>query len=114
MILVAAVGWPACQAPWGDFSAFTLVIGAALAVSPIVWNHYFVLLLIPLVIVAPGSARSGGADSRCMSSARRAAKHFWPILVAVLAPAVALGWAIWLAWKDPDARLGESGLHTNG
>jgi len=115
VILVAAVGVGLrVRRMWGDFSAFTLVIGAALAVSPIVWNHYFVLLLIPLVIVAPRLSPIWAVPFGLYVVGAQSAKHFWPILVGVLAPAVALGWAIWLAWKDPDARLGESGLHTNG
>jgi hypothetical protein len=33
--------------------AFVLAIGAALACSPILWLHYFALLLVPVAIVAP-------------------------------------------------------------
>jgi alpha-1,2-mannosyltransferase len=36
-----------------DFAAFTLALGAALVLSPIVWLHYFVLLLVPLAIARP-------------------------------------------------------------
>ncbi|MBA3402956.1 MAG: DUF2029 domain-containing protein [Actinobacteria bacterium] len=36
-----------------DFRAFTLALAAALAFSPIVWLHYFVLLLVPLAIARP-------------------------------------------------------------
>jgi hypothetical protein len=35
--------------PW----TFTLAIGAALALSPIVWLHYFTLLLVPIAIASP-------------------------------------------------------------
>jgi alpha-1,2-mannosyltransferase len=115
LILLAAV-WVGLRvrSAWGDFSAFTLVIGAALAVSPIVWNHYFVLLIVPLVIVAPRLSPIWAVPFALYVVGAQSAEHFWPILVGVLAPAVALGWAIWLARKDPDARLAEPGLHTNG
>lgn len=36
-----------------DLGAFTLAIVAALLLSPIVWLHYFLLLLAPLAIAAP-------------------------------------------------------------
>jgi hypothetical protein len=36
-----------------DAWTFTLAVGAALALSPIVWLHYFVLLLVPIAIASP-------------------------------------------------------------
>jgi len=36
-----------------DFQAFTLALAAALAFSPIIWLHYFVLLVVPLAIARP-------------------------------------------------------------
>ena len=36
-----------------DFRSFTLALAAALAFSPIIWLHYFVLLLVPLAIARP-------------------------------------------------------------
>ena len=36
-----------------DFRAFTCAIAAALAITPVVWQHYLVLLAVPLGIVAP-------------------------------------------------------------
>jgi hypothetical protein len=36
-----------------DSKAFTAALAAALAFSPIVWLHYFVLLLVPLAIARP-------------------------------------------------------------
>ena len=37
----------------GDRSAFVLAIAASLALSPIIWAHYLVLLLIPLAFARP-------------------------------------------------------------
>ena len=37
----------------GDRTAFVAALGAALLLSPIVWSHYFVLLLVPLGISRP-------------------------------------------------------------
>ena len=39
--------------PGNDAVTFVIVIGAALAFSPIIWLHYFVLLFIPIGIVRP-------------------------------------------------------------
>ena len=39
--------------------AFVLAIAAALACSPILWLHYFALLLVPVAIVPRASRRSG-------------------------------------------------------
>jgi hypothetical protein len=36
-----------------DVATLTLVLAAALAASPIVWVHYFLLLLVPLVLTRP-------------------------------------------------------------
>jgi alpha-1,2-mannosyltransferase len=36
-----------------EFASFRLAIAAAFALSPIVWPHYFVLLLVPLAIAQP-------------------------------------------------------------
>jgi alpha-1,2-mannosyltransferase len=36
-----------------DFRSFTAVLGATLALSPIVWLHYLVVLLVPMAIARP-------------------------------------------------------------
>ena len=36
-----------------DLRSLTLTLAAALALTPVVWNHYFVLLLIPVAISRP-------------------------------------------------------------
>lgn len=36
-----------------DFGAYTVSIAAALALSPVVWQHYLVLLAVPLAIARP-------------------------------------------------------------
>jgi hypothetical protein len=39
--------------PDGDRLALSAAVGAALLLSPIVWLHYFVLLLVPLALARP-------------------------------------------------------------
>jgi hypothetical protein len=41
------------RASGADGWTFTLAVGAALALSPIVWLHYFMLLLVPIAIASP-------------------------------------------------------------
>ena len=43
----------AAATPGADAWTFIVAIGAAFALSPIVWLHYFVLLYIPIAIVRP-------------------------------------------------------------
>lgn len=49
-VLLAAAAWLRHE---GDDVTLTLTIAAALAASPIVWIHYFLLLLVPLALARP-------------------------------------------------------------
>jgi hypothetical protein len=80
-----------------DFTAFTLTIGAALAASPIVWNHYFILLLIPVAIVAPRLSPIWFLMFALWVVPPQSAHRFAPIAVAVIVPAIVLAWTIALA-----------------
>ena len=37
----------------GDRGAFSLAVIASIALTPIVWQHYFVLLVVPLALACP-------------------------------------------------------------
>ena len=50
-ILFAA--WRLAGGPDGDRRAFGLAILAALSATPIVWEHYMVLLFVPIALVSP-------------------------------------------------------------
>jgi hypothetical protein len=56
----AVLAWAAVLARRtnGDQRAFTATLAAALLLSPIVWLHYFTLLLVPLAIARPRLARA--------------------------------------------------------
>jgi hypothetical protein len=41
------------RASRADRWTFTLAVGAALALSPIVWLHYLMLLLVPIAVASP-------------------------------------------------------------
>jgi hypothetical protein len=57
LALLAAAAWVARderRAPRDrDVATLTITLAAALAASPIVWVHYFLLLLVPLVLIRP-------------------------------------------------------------
>jgi len=57
LALLAAAAWLARNSGRTprdrDVATFTLCLAAAFAASPIVWVHYFLLLLVPLVLVRP-------------------------------------------------------------
>jgi len=50
--LLAAATWIAREQE-ADVAVLTLVLAAGLAASPIVWMHYFLLLLVPLALTRP-------------------------------------------------------------
>jgi hypothetical protein len=47
------LAWRLAGGPMGDRRAFALAIIAALVSTPIVWEHYMVLLLVPIALVSP-------------------------------------------------------------
>jgi hypothetical protein len=57
LALVAAAWWVARDGRRtprdNDVATLTLCLAAALAASPIVWTHYFLLLLVPLALTRP-------------------------------------------------------------
>jgi hypothetical protein len=53
LVAAAIVGADPREPRSRDAKTLTLVIAAALAASPIVWVHYFLLLLVPLALTRP-------------------------------------------------------------
>ena len=51
--LLAAAVWLGRE-PGGAARGYAVAVCAALALSPIVWNHYLVLALVPLALLSPG------------------------------------------------------------
>lgn len=51
LILFAA--WRVAAGPLGDRRAFGLAVLAALTATPIVWDHYMVLLFVPIALASP-------------------------------------------------------------
>lgn len=56
-LLLLAGAAALARRPDGDRRAFAVTIAAALVLSPIVWPHYFALLLVPLAIARPAFDR---------------------------------------------------------
>ncbi len=47
------LAWRFARRPSGERAAFGLAVMAALTASPIVWDHYIVLLFVPIALVSP-------------------------------------------------------------
>ncbi|MGH2889390.1 MAG: glycosyltransferase family 87 protein, partial [Solirubrobacteraceae bacterium] len=54
---VLGLAWRAARRPDGDRRAFGLVVIAALTGTPIVWEHYMVLVFIPIAMLSPRVSR---------------------------------------------------------
>lgn len=59
MLTAALLGlaWRVRRLPGGEGRAFGLAVIAALTGTPIVWEHYMVLIFIPIAFVSPGWSR---------------------------------------------------------
>jgi hypothetical protein len=79
-----------------DLRSFTCAVAATLALSPIVWLHYLVLLLVPLAISRPRFSIVWLLPILLWSSPRpgyaEGFQTFLPALVAVILVAVVLAW----------------------
>ncbi len=68
----------------GDCNAFSLAIIAAIALSPIVWLHYFALLVVPLALARPRLAWAWGLMwVFWLTPAQESDGDLWRILLAV-------------------------------
>jgi hypothetical protein len=47
------LAWRVARLPGGERGAFGLAVIAALTASPIVWDHYMILLLVPIALLSP-------------------------------------------------------------
>ena len=56
-IAVLGLAWRMTRRPDGDRRAFGLAIIASLIATPIVWDHYMVLLFVPIALLSPRFSR---------------------------------------------------------
>ena len=77
-----------------DLNVFVLCVAAALVASPIVWQHYFALLLVPVAIVAPRFGPLWLLPLLLWLVTPQSHGHPFPILVAVVVPALVLVWVL--------------------
>jgi Glycosyltransferase family 87 len=52
-VAILGLAWQLSHGPDGDRRAFGLAVLAALASTPIVWDHYMVLLFVPIALCSP-------------------------------------------------------------
>ena len=103
-LLVAA--FVLARKPHGERRAFALVIGAALACSPIVWPHYFLLLLVPIALASPRLSPLWFLPL-LIWPATRSDGALWPIVLTLSVAALALALA---ARPQPLARPGDRAI----
>jgi Glycosyltransferase family 87 len=51
--LLVVAAWKLAQRPEGERQAFGLVVIAGLTATPVVWQHYLVLLYVPIALLSP-------------------------------------------------------------
>jgi hypothetical protein len=56
-LAVLGIAWRVSGGPDGDRRSFGLAVLAALASTPIVWEHYMVLLFVPIALCSPRLSR---------------------------------------------------------
>jgi hypothetical protein len=54
---ILGIAWRLSRRPGGDRQAFGLAVIAALSGTPIVWEHYMVLLFVPIALASPRFSR---------------------------------------------------------
>ncbi len=81
--VVTTCGWVSAraQSPAARDCAFAASLVAMLLASPIAWHHYFVLLFLPLVLVARAARGSAGRRRQALAVAVAAALMLSPRIV---------------------------------
>lgn len=75
----------------GDRRAFSLAVAAAIAFTPIVWLHYYALLVVPLALVRPRLSWTWGLMwAFWLVPAQENGGELWRIVLAVVAAGAAL------------------------
>ena len=91
----------------GDRTAFSLAIVAAIALTPIVWLHYFALLVVPLALARPRLSLAWGLMwVFWLMPAQENGGDLWPIVLALALMAAVL--ALSAAIPKPSAARGEA------
>jgi hypothetical protein len=65
---------------------FSLVLAATLIVSPIVWDHYYVLLLLPVAVLYRGSEDRTVRALLLSAGVLLLAHRYWPLTFAMKSP----------------------------
>jgi alpha-1,2-mannosyltransferase len=91
-LLVATV--LVARRPLGDQRSFIIAIAASLALSPVVWLHYFVLLLVPLALARPRFTPLWLLPMAFWLCPIHSGGELWRVLVGVGVAALALGLSV--------------------
>jgi hypothetical protein len=84
-----------------DRSAFVLAIAASLALSPIVWLHYFAMLLVVVALAQPRLGLLWFVPIALVVTPGTTAPTAFEAAATLVAAAVVVGFAIRLTWSSP-------------
>ena len=66
---------------------FSLVLAATLMLSPIVWDHYYVLMLLPLAVLYRRSSQDRNVQLLLLTVVALLLSHrYWPLMLATKSP----------------------------
>ena len=74
------------EGPAGQAGRFSLVLAATLIVSPIVWDHYYVLLLLPVAVLYRSSGDEAVRLLLLAGVALLFSHRYWPLTFAMKSP----------------------------
>jgi Glycosyltransferase family 87 len=83
-----------------DAGSFILAIAAALALTPIVWLHYFALLLVIVAIAQPSLGILWFVPLGMVVTPGSGHPAPWQTAWTLVVAAVTIGWALWLVRRD--------------
>lgn len=103
-VIVALVAAGACV--WagrrrGDLAALTLAIALMWLASPVLWMHYFALILVPLAIVRPRLDRAWALPIVLIACGSRSTQA-WQIVLVMAIIGVMVAWIL-RTGSEPDA-----------
>jgi alpha-1,2-mannosyltransferase len=102
---LALVAYRLRRLPGGDAAVFAVALAGCLIVSPIVWLHYYVLLIAPVAILSPRLSWAWGIPLASWAFAEPVQPAAtWKIVLAQLAIAGVAALAVQRAWAADPAR----------
>ena len=72
--------------PMADVARMSLALAATLIVSPIVWDHYYVLLLLPAAVLYRASGEPAVMTQLLAGAVLLLSHRYWPLMTSMKSP----------------------------